>query len=374
MINKINLICNKCGTPIIHGDKNCRFCGSSDFSEKEYVKKYEEVEIIGFNEPEIIDFTTDEDEVSIPTTSEPKVEEVPAPAPVPEATPITDAPLEATGVLKKIEMPKNDLSDVVTFTSQSKPEEKSLVSESTPYIVTSPSDKDKEETIEEIQKDLTEEQKDKQPEPVDFSKPESRSGHIAGIIILSFFLFLSVLANIYLTVAGTSVQDGKKEENVISDVTKSIYLGEYKMEVPNNWVSYIKDDYIVFTSSDEEWAASFSVKSSLTNNEVGKKTDAIREEFGKNKYSFTSVETVSDTVTVFKGKYNNYITDVIARTLDNDTVVVADLKYKGAVSEDVYNSVLKTIETVVKANTSTFYKNDFTFSNVSKLFGDVLVK
>ena len=61
--------CNRCGTPIIPGENSCRFCGAvENFTERKYI---DVPEIIDFVEPEIIDFTTGEDDVVVSSDAKP---------------------------------------------------------------------------------------------------------------------------------------------------------------------------------------------------------------------------------------------------------------------------------------------------------------
>jgi hypothetical protein len=76
---------------------------------------------------------------------------------------------------------------------------------------------------------------------------------------------------------------------------------------------------------------------------------------------------------VFKGKYQNYTVYVITTKLENNTTVVADLKFKGEVEEDVLEKVLTTMSTVSVKNLTEFYDENFDFGTITGLVKDNLV-
>ena len=384
------MICNKCGTPILPGENSCRGCGTvGDYSEKKYVKRFEKIEIIDFVEPEVIDFTAGEDEVSISSSVKNEENLVNDNSSISEsnssnndlpslvATPITEAPLEATGMLKKIEVPKEN-TVIETTKMPENPlvnDEPSSVSSSTSYVVTSPETR-KEDDSEEI---ITEETKDddNSNKKEKGSKDLIGAGRLLGLIMILILLFLSAILNVYLLISNSNNKVAEEPENSISQKMQTIYLNQYKLETPNNWIAITSKDsnYIVLMDNTEQWAVSINVKEGLEAKSFTENKDKIIESFGKSKYLFTSdyvADTIDDSFHVFKGKYYNYISYVITRTLNSSTIAISDLKFKGEVDEDIYNAVVSSLKTISKIDVDSIYSNNFEFGDISTILSENL--
>ena len=418
--------CNRCGTPIIPGENSCRFCGAvENFTERKYI---DVPEIIDFVEPEIIDFTTGEDDVVVssdakpatpavptpptppappvaPSVSEkpaaptmpaapatpvqqpvapvapsaPAVPEVPSapvapvapsvpekpamPAPV---TPITAAPV-STPVEKKEEKVETADSKVeVPVEAEVKKEEATEVAASTPVVVTAPA----ENNVEEV----------KEEKPVKEKKEKKGSSLSIGTFVLVVLLLASIVLNCFLLMGdsedNTPVEP--QEKPVVSETTQTLYFNNYKLETPSNWIAVSTQNvpYLTIMDRSEEWAVTIDVSNETDSALVEKSAEQIKEAFKNNKYLFTDSypkNANNREYYVFKGKYQNYTVYVITTKLENNTTVVADLKFKGEVEEDVLEKVLTTMSTVSTKSLTEFYDENFDFGTITGLVKDNLV-
>ena len=412
--------CNRCGTPIIPGENSCRFCGAvENFTERKYI---DVPEIIDFVEPEIIDFTTGEDDVvvssdakpatpSVPTPptppappvapsvpekpaapatpvqqpvapvapSAPAVPEVPSapvapvapsvpekpamPAPV---TPITAAPV-STPVEKKEEKVETADSKVeAPVEAEVKKEEATEVAASTPVVVTAPA----ENKVEEV----------KEEKPVKEKKEKKGSSLSLGTFVLVVLLLASIVLNCFLLMGdsedNTPVEP--QEKPVVSETTQTLYFNNYKLETPSNWIAVSTQNvpYLTIMDRSEEWAVTIDVSNETDSALVEKSAEQIKEAFKNNKYLFTDSypkNANNREYYVFKGKYQNYTVYVITTKLENNTTVVADLKFKGEVEEDVLEKVLTTMSTVSTKSLTEFYDENFDFGTITGLVKDNLV-
>lgn len=353
--------------------------------------KYRDVEIIDFIEPEIIDFTTGEDEIEIPAikddvividdNEEEKVENKEMDVvkeeeiDVPSASPITAAPLEATGVLRKIEIPKEDEKVDVPKMPENpvKIEEHSVVSESTPYIIASPDKKTKEEVEEEIISP-------KEEKSNDTKKVEGGSSNrFVGILILIILLVASIGLNVFLLVSESSkvVNNPDENTNEVSSTKETLYLNQFKIEVPSNWSTVTEKDsgHLVFMDNSEEWAVSINVRENLAASQIIDNVDKITENFGKAKYNFSSdykADSLGDDFYVFKGKYFNYTTYVVTKNLNSSTVAIADLKFKGEVNDEIYDAVIDVLNSIVRSDIESSFSDNFEFNDVSSILADII--
>lgn len=435
--------CNKCGTPILPGENSCRFCGTvGDYSKRTHEE----------TKPEIIDFTTGDDDVVIiddepekiesipvikpvsapvaPTVSRPEpvvapvqmptpvVREAavsfPAPAPVvmpvsapvipkvetpisiPAVTPIVSEPVptvvkqapvipvvssideEPIPVIKKEEVvvpivkPQMDVpivAPVIPVVADSVP---TAVSASTPVLVTKDDLKEtKEELVDEIATPVTEDKK----EVKDVKEKKSNHG-LFNILtfILIVLLLISVIANCFLLMGNSKENEEVDDTPVVSSTNQTIYFNGYKVEVPSNWITTTNKDvnYITLMDSTENWAVTLNVAPNTNASAISDKTsiENITKAFGASKYLFTS--DYSKTVDgkdfyIFKGKYYDYSVYIITSSLDSTNAVIADLKFKGEVDDEVLNNVLSSLKTVSVKDLTTFYKNDFSFGDIASL-------
>lgn len=415
--------CNRCGTPIIPGENSCRFCGAvENFTERKYI---DVPEIIDFVEPEIIDFTTGEDDVvvssdakpatpAVPTPptppappvapsvpekpaaptmpaapvtpvqqpvapvapSTPAVPEVPSapvapsvpekpamPAPV---TPITAAPV-STPVEKKEEKVETADSKVeAPVEAEVKKEEATEVAASTPVVVTAPA----EAKVEEVKEEKTvKEKKEKKGSSLSF-----------GTFVLVVLLLASIVLNCFLLMGNSedNTPVEPQENPVVSETTQTLYFNNYKLETPSNWIAVSTQNvpYLTIMDRSEEWAVTIDVSNETDSALIEKSAEQIKAAFKNNKYLFTDSypkNANNREYYVFKGKYQNYTVYVITTKLENNTTVVADLKFKGEVEEDVLEKVLTTMSTVSTKSLTEFYDENFDFGTITGLVKDNLV-
>ena len=412
--------CNRCGTPIIPGENSCRFCGAvENFTERKYI---DVPEIIDFVEPEIIDFTTGEDDVvvssdakpatpSVPTPptppappvapsvpekpaapatpvqqpvapvapSAPAVPEVPSapvapvapsapekpamPAPV---TPITAAPVSTPVEKKEEKVEAADSKVEAPVEAEVKKEEATEVAASTPVVVTAPA----ENKVEEV----------KEEKPVKEKKEKKGSSLSLGTFVLVVLLLASIVLNCFLLMGNSedNTPVEPQEKPVVSETTQTLYFNNYKLETPSNWIAVSTQNvpYLTIMDRSEEWAVTIDVSNETDSALVEKSAEQIKEAFKNNKYLFTDSypkNANNREYYVFKGKYQNYTVYVITTKLENNTTVVADLKFKGEVEEDVLEKVLTTMSTVSTKSLTEFYDENFDFGTITGLVKDNLV-
>jgi hypothetical protein len=438
--------CNKCGTPILPGENSCRFCGTvGDYSKR----NYEQVK------PEIIDFTTGEDDVVIINDEPEKVDSFPlekklevnenadiapinfgsfsdpvtfnndtidqpvivpnfdedpisifntAPAvapvdnyanqieemattmpvvtpiasePIPAVTPIADEPTTGASEEQIISFSTPTFGDVAqtetaseisVFPSDSS-SEPSAVAASAPIIVTK--NNSKEETNELI-KEIMPTNEDGKKELKD--KKSSHGVFNIATFVLAVLLIISVVGNCFLLMGTTKNNKEVTNTPVVSSTNQTAYFSGYKIEIPSNWITVTNKDlnYITLMDSTENWATTLSIATNVTAGKISdpKNVENITKAFGANKYLFTS--DYSKTVDgkdfyIFKGKYYDYSVYLITTNLDATSTVVADLKFKGEVDDNVVNGVLNSLKTLSVKDLTNFYKNDFNFGDISGL-------
>lgn len=421
--------CNRCGTPIIPGENSCRFCGAvENFTERKYI---DVPEIIDFIEPEIIDFTTGEDDVvvssdakpveptptvptPVPAPAQPSVpvapaapvkpvmaaptpsapaptvvkpaEPVPAPAqpsapvvapepvkqevtpvsqPAP-VTPITAVPVGNTVDKKEETVEEAKAESTPNVPAEPKTEEVTEVSASTPVVVTSPAEEKKEEV--------------KAEKPAKEKKEKKGSSLSLGTFVLVVLLIASIVLNCFLLMGNSedNTPAVKDEPPVVSETTQTLYFNSYKLETPSNWIAVSTSNvpYLTIMDRSEEWAVTIDVSNETDSTLIEKSAEQIKEAFKNNKYLFTDSypkNANNREYYVFKGKYQNYTVYVITTKLENNTTVVADLKFKGEVEEDVLEKVLTTMSTVSVKNLTEFYDENFDFGTITGLVKDNLV-
>ena len=415
--------CNRCGTPIIPGENSCRFCGAvENFTERKYI---DVPEIIDFVEPEIIDFTTGEDDVVVSSDAKPATPSVPtpptppappvapsvpekpampaapatpvqqpvAPAPVsapavpevpsapvaPEApsvpekpvlpapvTPITAAPVSTPVEKKEEKVEAADSKVEAPVEAEVKKEEATEVAASTPVVVTAPA----ENKVEEVKEEKTVKE-----------KKEKKGGSLSlATFVLVVLLLASIVLNCFLLMGdsedNTPVEP--QEKPVVSETTQTLYFNNYKLETPSNWIAVSTQNvpYLTIMDRSEEWAVTIDVSNETDSALVEKSAEQIKEAFKNNKYLFTDSypkNANNREYYVFKGKYQNYTVYVITTKLENNTTVVADLKFKGEVEEDVLEKVLTTMSTVSTKSLTEFYDENFDFGTITGLVKDNLV-
>ena len=418
--------CNRCGTPIIPGENSCRFCGAvENFTER---KNIDVPEIIDFVEPEIIDFTTGEDDVVVSSDAKPATPAVPTPptppappvapsvpgkpaaptmpaapatpvqqpvapanpsaqavpkvpsapvAPVapsvPEkpampapVTPITAAPVSNPVEKKEEKVETADSKVEAPVEAEVKKEEATEVAASTPVVVTAPA----EAKVGEV----------KEAKPVKEKKEKKGSSLSLVTFVLVVLLLASIVLNCFLLMGNSedNTQVEPQEKPVVSETTQTLYFNNYKLEIPSNWIAVSTQNvpYLTIMDRSEEWAVTIDVSNETDSALVEKSAEQIKEAFKNNKYLFTDSypkNANNREYYVFKGKYQNYTVYVITTKLENNTTVVADLKFKGEVEEDVLEKVLTTMSTVSTKSLTEFYDENFDFSTITGLVKDNLV-
>ena len=418
--------CNRCGTPIIPGENSCRFCGAvENFTERKYI---DVPEIIDFVEPEIIDFTTGEDDVVVSSDAKPATPAVPAPptppappvapsvpekpaaptmpaapatpvqqpvAPAPVSapavpevpsapvapvapsapekpvmpapvTPITAAPVSTPVEKKEEKVEAADSKVEAPVEAEVKKEEATEVAASTPVVVTAPAEAKSEEAKEE--------------KTVKEKKEKKGSSLSLGTFVLVVLLLASIVLNCFLLMGNSedNTPVEPQEKPVVSETTQTLYFNNYKLETPSNWIAVSTQNvpYLTIMDRSEEWAVTIDVSNETDSALVEKSAEQIKEAFKNNKYLFTDSypkNANNREYYVFKGKYQNYTVYVITTKLENNTTVVADLKFKGEVEEDVLEKVLTTMSTVSTKSLTEFYDENFDFGTITGLVKDNLV-
>ncbi|MBQ8871686.1 MAG: hypothetical protein IJ018_02950, partial [Bacilli bacterium] len=294
----------------------------------------------------------------------PSVPEKPAmPAPV---TPITAAPV-STPVEKKEEKVETADSKVeAPVEAEVKKEEATEVAASTPVVVTAPA----ENKVEEV----------KEEKPVKEKKEKKGSSLSLGTFVLVVLLLASIVLNCFLLMGNSedNTPVEPQEKPVVSETTQTLYFNNYKLETPSNWIAVSTQNvpYLTIMDRSEEWAVTIDVSNETDSALVEKSAEQIKEAFKNNKYLFTDSypkNANNREYYVFKGKYQNYTVYVITTKLENNTTVVADLKFKGEVEEDVLEKVLTTMSTVSTKSLTEFYDENFDFGTITGLVKDNLV-
>ena len=404
--------CNKCGTPILPGEKACRFCGNvGDFS----VRIYEEIK------PEIIDFTTGNDDIIIIEDDSEDVVEVKETTPIapvlneevsyievpveekriapsidsidltatltlPIVTPITSEPSNVAPVVKEEVIDNEVVTDEVINSSdvlssseivldEVTAEKPSLVSQSTPIVITkTDSRKEKQEIIEEVLASAN-------PNPVTEKVKVKKESKVSIIFIIVLVLLLaSISLNVYLFL---NKETKVEKEVVTTDISgfRVVSLNERKISIPSDWAANYtsQNNYFSLNDSTKNWNATVSVASGVNFKDINteKSISDITASFGSSKYLFTSdyTKTVDGKdFYIFKGKYYDYSVYIITTSLDNTNTIVADLKFKGEVSETVIGNLLTALSTMKAESMSDFYSANFDFNDITNLIVDNTTK
>lgn len=428
--------CNKCGTPILPGENTCRFCGAiGDFSirkEKPEIIGFDDIE----DNYERINFALGEDEVSIipetkpepvvisdPITPAPVVAE-PTPVvvqPVVESTPVVTEPVviepaptvvsesvvEVQPTVVQSEVVQEVapvVADVIMDTPSSIVEEVAAPVVEGPKIPVVNSVIDEPPTakipVEEVKK-IVEAEKEAEvveevietPAPVvtepvvetktevveekkEDKKEEKKPTNYKGFcIVLAIFLAVSIVLNCFLLLKASG-DSGivKASENPLVSL-KTVYK-EYKFSLPYSWVVNGDDEeFLLIHNESESWAASISLESALEYDLVAGKEEEISSAFSKHAHAFTSnyVKTVNGMeFQIFKGKYYSHTVYLIINKIDEDTVAVTDVKFKGEVDDDIINDILKCLTNVSKVDMDKFSENDFEFENVTSVLEGII--
>ena len=335
--------CKKCSTPIIPGEKRCRFCGSTMIIEEENNNR----------QPEIIDIIDDTilekqpEDVLVVSKKELKKE--------PEIIDIIDEPkkdidvtdeLEKTTKLKKI--------DIEEFTGKISKDELNKIEE---------------------EKEKKEENKENE---IEEEKPfnEKMNSYIIFIVIF-ILLVISLVFNLFLFLNRNVTK--KVNDTSISDVKTLSFFNNYELSIPDNWYTKteLEKNLLVIFDSTNEWAASVQILNNVDYKLANKKADEIQELYSKNRYVFTSNynKKINETeYFLYKGKYENYSVYLILQKYDDKTVILTDLKFKGEIRKDVLDTILESLSNIKTNNLNKLYEDDFKFDPVGSIISDVAKK
>lgn len=408
--------CNKCGTPILPGEHTCRFCGTiNDFSVRN--KENNDHEIIDFtaglddvvviddedntsvipNEIPNIDFT--KEEKSIPSLSneekndnkEEEIKPVSAITDVPFRMPAeiikeldNDSKKEETrfpAIEKEVKIEGESNINIETpieitpspiMESDFTQKENKDVSMSEPIVITSGDNKS--DAVEDMFKtSMISEEEIEDSNNSNNEQIKSRGLFNILTFILLILLIVSVVINCFLLMGKGKEKKDIEDKAIVSTTNSTVYFNNYKMEIPSNWITVENENsFLTILDSTEKWAASINVAIGADASLVSKNSTNITTAFGNNKYLFTSE--YSKTVNhkdfyIFKGKYLDYSVYVMTVNLNGNTVV-ADLKFKGEVDENIVSSLLNSMTTLDSKDLALFFGENFEFTDVTSLIKD----
>ena len=373
--------CNKCGTPIIPGEKACRICGNTDFSERvkepEVIdfpdldlddKKEEKVnnlpdlmDIIDIEEPKtkVVDVTKEiiDLEVETPVMPELVLDEV-TNFEMPEVTVETvneeiSEPIVETTMVPEEEKIENNEQEVKI--NETVVEEENNTKES----VKESKHSKKKNLEKEKEKEVKHKKEPKEPK----LKPKKKSSNTSKIL-LAFLLVCSIGLNVFLFVKdGKTVVSGEKPK---TDCTYSkVSYNDYKVTVPSTWITENENNSLLIYDDTQNWSASMKLVDESSYEALSANTESFKDALGKLKYQFTSNYSKSvngKEFHLFKGKYyEDYSVFVIVTELDEDSLVVVDLKFKGEVDDILLNNVLTAMADIKQNNTDELFKDNFEF-------------
>lgn len=372
--------CNKCGTPILPGEKVCRFCGSiDDFSKRLPVEP--KPEIIDFNiydEVEVVDFMIGEDDVSInpePKEETKELEEVMdfsfddvslTTDKVQEASviPVVNSVIEEPATAR---IPVEEVREILAHDNSEDIIEEPAVE----LIFDATLDKDKEQ-VEQPQlpnEVIKEEIIVNNEEP----KKEKKSSKV-GLIIVTMLLILSVILNCFLLMG--RAKNPVISNNEVSETSLTTVYNNYEIKLPNNWnVNSTNNQFLLLYDGTADWAASINFMQNNNFSLVKDNISTITDEFGNNKYLFTSdyTKTVNNKeFYIFKGKYYSYSVYIIINEVNENTIAITDLKFVGEVEEDVLNGLLNSLTTASVKDMSNFMKDNFEFNDNSNILNNII--
>lgn len=343
--------CKKCSTPIIPGEKRCRFCGSTMIIEEENKKR----------EPEIIDIIDDTilekqpEDVLVVSKKELKKE--------PEIIDIIDEPKKDIDVTDELEKTTRlNKIDIEEFTGKISKDELNKIEEK------------KEEKKKEENKEIKKEENKENEEEKPFN--EKMNSYIIFIVIF-VLLVISLVFNLFLFLNRNVTK--KVNDTSISDVKTLSFFNNYELSIPDNWYTKteLEKNLLVIFDSTNEWAASVQILNNVDYELANEKADEIQELYSKNRYIFTSNynKKINETeYFLYKGKYENYSVYLILQKYDDRTVLLTDLKFKGEVRKDVLDTILESLSNIKTNNLNKLYEDDFKFEPVGNIISDVAKK
>lgn len=374
--------CNKCGTPIIPGEKTCRICGNTNFSER--VKEPEVIDfpdldldvkeekvndlpdlmdIIDIEEPakEVVDFKEEEIIDLEPETKE-----------MPEL--ILDEPVD-------FEMPEivdvvGEVSEPVVELEEAPEETKEEIVE--PEVTEEKPKKEKTKKVVEVKEpkvskkkvlDKVNEKEEKtKKEPKELKLKNKKKSSNAGVILLTILLLCSIGLNIFLFAnKGNNAGSGETPK---TDCTYSkVAYNNYKVTMPSTWITENKNNSLLMYDDTQNWSASMKLVNDSDYEAFATNKEDLMQSLGSLRYQFTSnySKSVNDKeFHLFKGKYYDYSVFVIVTKLDEDSLVVVDLKFKGEVDDVLLNNILTAMSNVKENNTEELFKDNFEFVDITE--------
>lgn len=378
--------CNKCGTPIIPGENACRICGNTNFSER-------------VKEPEVIDFPDLDLDVK-----EEKVNDLPDLIDIIDI----DEPTEKTVDTKEevisldeseSKMPELNLDEVVEIdmpevnvepayeesvqvSSELNLVEEPIVHESKEEIVEVKEEKTaKKEKVKKVELDEQKSNKkkvlDKANEKEEKPKKEPKEPKMktknksskVGTILITILLLCSIGLNVFLFVnKGNNKVSGEtpKTEGTYSKVS----YNDYKITIPSTWITENENNGLVMYDDTQNWSANMNLVNDSSYEALSTNKETLSENLKSLKYQFTSNYSKSvneKEFYLFKGKYyEDYSVFVIVTELDEDTLVVVDLKFKGEVDDVLLNNILTSMSNVKENNTTELFKDNFEFVDITE--------
>ena len=354
--------CNKCGTPIIPGEDNCRICGNkNDFSERT-------------NEPEIIDFPDDIKGVSMD---------------LPDLDAIIDTKEETVEptleLVNQVEMPIVDETKVIEETPVIE-EAPVVLEEATlePVLETANLNEVEEVKTEELveNKEEVEEtkqnkkkvldkanEKEEKPKKVKKEVKVKKSSNGFVVILLVILLLASMALNAYLFIMdGNAKANNKGNEPKTEQAYSKVAYGSYKVTMPSTWIAENGSNGLLVYDETQNWSFNMQMVNGANYETVVTNKENLGDLLDDLKYQFTSnyskeVEEVK--YHIFKGKYYDYSVYVIVTELSDDSIIFVDLKFKGEVDDILLNEVLKSMSDVKTNNTTELFKDNFEFQNIS---------
>lgn len=353
--------CNKCGTPIIPGEDNCRICGNkNDFSERTV-------------EPEIIDFPDDIEGVSMD---------------LPDLDMIVDTKEEtlepALELVNEVEMSVVEETNVI---EENPVIEESIVVEEPalePVLNTTNEVEPVEEvkTVEEKEEEVVEEvkqnkkkvldkanEKEEKPKKVKKEVKEKKSSNGFVVVLLLILLVASMALNGYLFIMdGNAKANNKSDDPKTEQVYSKVAYGTYKVSMPSTWIAENGSNGLLVYDETQNWAFNMQMLNGINYETLITNKDDLSDSLDNFKYQFTSnysKEVEETNYYIFKGKYYDYSVYVIVTELSSDSIVVVDLKFKGEVDDILLNEVLKSMSDVKTNNTTELFKDNFEFQNIS---------
>ena len=358
--------CTKCDTPVGPSDKRCRFCGTEIANEIiDIIEEKKEVDIIDiidineeidFEKTGIIDVVSIKKEI-IEEKIDHEVIELTTPKSVLKGKKIKEFDLadelEKTGIFSPVDM--QEFTGELNITADI---EKAEIKETV-----------KEEIKNEI---VTTIDIPKNEEPDETFKIKL----IPSVVLVGVLMISLVLNGFQFLNRDVSALAGNNE---ITEELKTTYLNDYKIELPSNWdisVDSLQDNLVILDSA-KNWGASISLLKSSKKIDLDNKKEEIKDIFTKNGYIFTSdiTKNINNSEShIFKGKYELYVVYVVITKINDNEIIISDLKFKGAVNTEIYNTLLDKVSQIKDGEMTNFKSSNFNFDSFNDKIIDELNK